>query len=91
MSAIGAGKRPCETAIEESGMTKRFQSVSVDKENLPVVLSDTTIVDEPPDGGYGWVCVACVFLLNAHTWGINSVETPPDIQSSLQLLIHRPC
>ena len=29
-------------------------------------------VDEPPDGGYGWVCVACVFFINAHTWGINS-------------------
>ncbi|CAG8918133.1 unnamed protein product [Penicillium salamii] len=28
--------------------------------------------DVPPDGGYGWVCVACVFWINAHTWGINS-------------------
>lgn len=27
-----------------------------------------------PDGGYGWVCVACVFLINAHTWGVNSVS-----------------
>ena len=30
--------------------------------------------DEPPDGGYGWVCVACCFWINAHTWGINSVS-----------------
>ena len=30
-------------------------------------------VDQPPDGGYGWCCVACVFLINAHTWGVNSV------------------
>lgn len=29
-------------------------------------------VDEPPDGGYGWVCVMCTFFINAHTWGINS-------------------
>lgn len=29
--------------------------------------------DLPPDGGYGWVCVASVFWINAHTWGINSV------------------
>lgn len=29
--------------------------------------------DVPPDGGYGWVCVACVFWINAHTWGVNSV------------------
>ncbi|KAL1857276.1 hypothetical protein Plec18167_004754 [Paecilomyces lecythidis] len=28
--------------------------------------------DVPPDGGYGWVCVACVFWINAHTWGVNS-------------------
>ncbi|PSS20150.1 hypothetical protein M430DRAFT_90544, partial [Amorphotheca resinae ATCC 22711] len=26
----------------------------------------------PPDGGYGWVCVVCVALMNAHTWGVNS-------------------
>ncbi|KAI9042438.1 MCT family MFS transporter [Aspergillus affinis] len=31
-----------------------------------------TEVEPPPDGGYGWVCVLCVFLVNAHTWGINS-------------------
>ncbi|WYZ35736.1 hypothetical protein EsH8_X_000383 [Colletotrichum jinshuiense] len=24
------------------------------------------------EGGYGWVVVGCVFLINAHTWGINS-------------------
>lgn len=28
--------------------------------------------DAPTDGGYGWVCTACVFLINAHTWGVNS-------------------
>ncbi|KAL6717983.1 hypothetical protein ACLMJK_004068 [Lecanora helva] len=30
------------------------------------------VVEPPPDGGYGWVCVACVFMINTHTWGINS-------------------
>ena len=29
--------------------------------------------DVPPNGGYGWVCTACCFLINAHTWGVNSV------------------
>ncbi|KAL9062645.1 MAG: hypothetical protein Q9157_008742 [Trypethelium eluteriae] len=28
--------------------------------------------NEPPNGGYGWVCVACAFWINAHTWGLNS-------------------
>lgn len=37
-------------------------------------LQTETAEDVPPDGGYGWVCVACVFLINAHTWGINSVS-----------------
>ncbi|KAE8152139.1 MFS transporter [Aspergillus avenaceus] len=35
-------------------------------------LDDKYLRDVPPDGGYGWVCVACVFWINAHTWGINS-------------------
>jgi MFS family permease len=29
-------------------------------------------VDVPPNGGYGWVCVAAVATINAHTWGLNS-------------------
>ncbi|KAL4787738.1 major facilitator superfamily domain-containing protein [Aspergillus varians] len=28
--------------------------------------------DEFQEGGYGWMCVLCIFLINAHTWGINS-------------------
>ncbi|KAF4967883.1 hypothetical protein FZEAL_10469 [Fusarium zealandicum] len=26
----------------------------------------------PPNGGYGWVCCACVATINGHTWGLNS-------------------
>jgi MFS family permease len=26
----------------------------------------------PPDGGYGWVCVASNFIIYAHRWGISS-------------------
>ncbi|KAJ5979816.1 hypothetical protein N7481_007114 [Penicillium waksmanii] len=39
---------------------------------------DSTMSESPPppttfrEGGYGWVCVACTFLMNAHTWGINA-------------------
>ncbi|TVY47233.1 putative transporter MCH2 [Lachnellula cervina] len=31
-----------------------------------------TVAAPPPNGGYGWVCVGCTFLINAHTWGLNS-------------------
>lgn len=27
-----------------------------------------------PDGGYGWVCVACVFAINGFTWGVVAVR-----------------
>ena len=37
--------------------------------------ADAKPVDVPPDGGYGWVCVGCCFLMNAHTWGVNSVSS----------------
>lgn len=33
-----------------------------------------SIEDVPPDGGYGWICTACVFMINAHTWGLNAVS-----------------
>lgn len=28
--------------------------------------------DAPPNGGYGWICVACCFAINGCTWGVNS-------------------
>ncbi|KAJ4294906.1 hypothetical protein N0V88_005145 [Collariella sp. IMI 366227] len=31
-----------------------------------------SLEDVPPDGGYGWVCTFCVFIINANTWGVNS-------------------
>lgn len=39
--------------------------------------SGTQAIDReyvPPDSGYGWVCVVCVFMVNAHTWGLNFVS-----------------
>lgn len=40
------------------------------QENANIALQE----DIPPDGGYGWVCTVCVFLINAHTWGVNGVR-----------------
>ena len=31
--------------------------------------------DPPPDGGYGWVCVASVFIINGFTWGVTAVRS----------------
>lgn len=40
---------------------------------VPEGTPEGVIIQDPetiPDGGYGWVCVVCVFFLNACTWGI---------------------
>jgi len=29
-------------------------------------------VERDPVSNYGWICVVCVFLINGHTWGLNS-------------------
>lgn len=39
--------------------------------NSPVE-SDSTEDEEFKEGGYGWIVVASVLLINAHTWGLNS-------------------
>ncbi|KAK2593560.1 hypothetical protein QQS21_008735 [Conoideocrella luteorostrata] len=33
-----------------------------------------TVEPVPPNGGYGWICTFTVFLINAHTWGVNEVS-----------------
>ncbi|KAL4874336.1 major facilitator superfamily domain-containing protein [Aspergillus karnatakaensis] len=52
-------------------------------EHEPTPTAQEKLADAPPDGGYGWVCVASVFWINAHTWGINSV--------SISIIIPRHC
>jgi hypothetical protein len=43
--------------------------------NTPVLPTGREIAQEDlfPNGGYGWVCVFCVFWINVCTWGISSV------------------
>ena len=57
--------------------TPRLDPLSLDQQQ-DSTPKDAESKDEQhilPDGGYGWVCVACVFWINAHTWGINSVSS----------------
>ena len=53
------------------------QPVELDNRDIPVRPTQPTNInisleDVPPNGGYGWVCTACVFLMNANTWGVNA-------------------
>ena len=60
-------------SVDENGINERRASKDVPAEAAPQQPCATRALDYTPlDGGYGWVCVACCFFLNAHTWGINS-------------------
>ena len=43
--------------------------------NAPMPPTGREIAQEDlfPNGGYGWVCVVCVFWINVSTWGVSSV------------------
>lgn len=58
-----ADPRDLETAARGDSETE-----STDLENL----SEKDITHDIPDGGYGWVVVFAVFLINANTWGANA-------------------
>lgn len=71
------GIEPKQVANGENG----FQSSNASEEKESVREEEAVrappignSVDAPPDGGYGWVCVACVFFINMSTWGLNSVS-----------------
>lgn len=60
------------TRIEQCELELQAETPAINDSNLVAATADKVSKDVPPDGGYGWVCVACVFWINANTWGINS-------------------
>ena len=69
----------------EESSTSTSSERTLDVEQSPHIKEDNAAADTPtiaktksheneppPDGGYGWVCVACNFFINGHTWGVNS-------------------
>ena len=57
--------------LNQGSETKVEETLAV---ALPLNDSDLA-VDPPPDGGYGWVCVASVFIINGFTWGVSAVRS----------------
>ena len=53
-------------------MDDEFRPPDALPDEEPTASTSNQKAEVLPDGGYGWVCVACCFLINAHTWGINS-------------------
>lgn len=60
------------TGLSEKTLLERPIHTDPSQAQSPALLE----VQSNPDGGYGWVYVMCVFMINAHTWGINSVRIP---------------
>lgn len=56
-----------EMATPPSATTNEFDNVGDD---------DSSREDTPPDGGYGWICVAACFTINCFTWGTVAVGSP---------------
>lgn len=58
-------------SVIASQTQRRLSNVDV----AAAVPTSAEEVDEAiPDGGYGWVCLVAVMLINANTWGVNSVR-----------------
>ncbi|OLN97969.1 putative transporter MCH2 [Colletotrichum chlorophyti] len=70
---------PPQQQDNHDNVVRMPDSVSRAAESEKNGVSPTSPAEQRPservsfkEGGYGWVVVGCVFLINAHTWGLNS-------------------
>ena len=74
---------PTDSMTERPMMNDNMGTEQDNNTNGSGAMSDTSVAREEKtpdpkpaasvDGGYGWVCVFATFLINCHTFGINSV------------------
>lgn len=58
---------PIDLAAPRASSIDRRSQQDNDSDNTDVEQTPSTLPkldDEPPNGGYGWVCVACCFFIN---------------------------
>lgn len=64
-----------DVEVIRSDPPRRAEKAVITTDNPDDAEIASPAVDEPPpppNGGYGWVCTACVSIINGHTWGLNS-------------------
>lgn len=78
------GKRGADLEISAAGETVPVE-LNLQPSPSEQQLEVESTAEAPPDGGYGWVCLACCFTINGFSWGVAAVS----LMSSLDCLGRR--
>ena len=69
----------CNTRLPLGNNVDRTKTAEDEQpQQLPVSIVDDSLqvltAEDPPDGGYGWVCLGALFTINCFTWGVIAVS-----------------